>query len=153
MAGCKTPSCVAPKIIDDTSADVINLTYLLHPECKSYKYPNKIFLYTISSNIGPVNTMTNTENKVFFNKYTVNIVFLLFLTTPKMFVKKFLSTNKNITVKIKITIENKKLSFNPFFEEASIELNFPLYTYLDINNTDKIIKIYPNPSNKIPSKK
>ena len=70
-----------------------------------------------------------------------------------MFVKKFLSTNKNITVKIKITIENKRLFFNPFFEEASIELNFPLYTYLEINNTDKIIKIYHNPSNKIPSKK
>ena len=53
-----------------------------------------------------------------------------------------MSINKNIIVKIKITIENKKLSFNPFFEEASIELNFPLYTYLEINNTDKIIKIY-----------
>ena len=117
MAGCKTPSCVAPNIIEDTSADVINLTYLLHPKSKSYKYPNKIFLYTISSNIGPVNTMTNTENKVFFNKYTVNIVFLLFLTIPKTFTKKLLSINKNIIVKIKITIENKKLSFNPFLKK------------------------------------
>ncbi len=61
---------------------------MMHPECKSYKYPNKIFLYTISSNIGPVNTMTNTEIR-FFQQHTVNIVFLLFLTTPKMFVKKF----------------------------------------------------------------
>ena len=153
MAGCKTPSCVAPNIIEDTSADVINLTYLLHPKSKSYKYPNKIFLYTISSNIGTVKTEVKTVNIVFLKKYKVISVFLLFINTPKIFVKNLLNTKKNIIVKIKITIENKKLSFNPFFEEASIELNFPLYTYLDINNTDKIIKIYPNPSNKIPSKK
>ena len=144
MAGCKTPSCVAPKIIDDTSADVINLTYLLQPESKSYKYPNKIFLYTISSNIG-TKTEIKTVNLEYFKKYIFISEFLLFIETPKIYVKNLLNTKKNIMVKIKITMENKKLSFNPFFEEASIELNFPLYTYLEINNTDIIIKIHPNP--------
>ena len=144
MAGCKTPSCVAPNIIEDTRTDVINLTYLLQPESKSYKYPNKIFLYTISSNIG-TKTEIKTVNLEYFKKYIFISEFLLFIETPKIYVKNLLNTKKNIMVKIKITIENKKLSFNPFFEEASIELNFPLYTYLEINNTDIIIKIYPNP--------
>ena len=144
MAGCKTPSCVAPKITEDTRTDVTNLTYLLHPESKSYKYPNKIFLYTISSNIG-TKTEIKTVNLEYFKKYIFISEFLLFIETPKIYVKNLLNTKKNIMVKIKITMENKKLSFNPFFEEASIELNFPLYIYLDINNTDIIIKIHPNP--------
>ena len=145
MAECKTPSCVAPKITEDTRTDVTNLTYLLHPESKSYKYPNKIFLYTISSNIGPVKTEIKTVNLVYFKECKIISEFLLFIATPKIYVKNLLNTKKNIMVKINIIIENKKLSFNPFFEEASIELNFPLYIYLEINNTDIIIKIYPNP--------
>ena len=144
MAGCKTPSCIDPKITEDTRTDVINLTYLLQPESKSYKYPNKIFLYTISSNIG-TKTEIKTVNLEYFKKYIFISEFLLFIETPKIYVKNLLNTKKNIMVKIKITMENKKLSFNPFFEEASIELNFPLYTYLEINNTDIIIKIHPNP--------
>ena len=152
MAGWKTPSCIDPKITEDTRTDVINLTYLLQPESKSYKYPNKIFLYTISSNIG-TKTEIKTVNLEYFKKYIFISEFLLFIETPKIYVKNLLNTKKNIMVKIKITMENKKLSFNPFFEEASIELNFPLYIYLDINNTDIIIKIHPNPWNKIQSKK
>ena len=145
MAECKTPSCVAPKITEDTRTDVTNLTYLLHPESKSYKYPNKIFLYTISSNIGPVKTEIKTVNLVYFKECKIISEFLLFIATPKIYVKNLLNTKKNIMVKINIIIENKKLSFNLCFEEASIELNFPLYIYLEINNTDIIIKIYPNP--------
>lgn len=57
-----TISCIEPKIIDDTITDVIILIYLLEPECKSYKYPNSIRLYTISSYIltkGIENKLTN----------------------------------------------------------------------------------------------